>query len=237
MEASGIHGDAVREADMAVRRAHGSTAVTNLPRIAANSGPVTPWLTSLYGFMGTSMQRRIEIFHDINDAYKLGMEGQIREAGKMVPSILSSVGVYVLYTGLVEEMVSGQFTDDRRGLGSKALTFLFGSVAQSIIGLRDLVYDLESGRESAGLVSTPINDLIHLKRDLTKNQPLARNHAGQLLQDGCTAIGDLGGLCPKHLGTLGHYGLDVFNGFQHPRTTGDVYRGAVSGKQQLHVVK
>lgn len=237
MEASGIHGDAVREADMAVRRAHGSTAVTNLPRIAANSGPVTPWLTSLYGFMGTSMQRRIEIFHDVNDAYKLGMQGQIREAAKMVPSILSSVGVYVLYTGAVEELISGQFTDDRRGLGSKALTFLFGSVAQSIIGLRDLVYDLESGRESAGLVSTPINDLIHLKRDIQKNQPLARNHAGQLLQDGCTAIGDLGGLCPKHLGTIGHYGLDVFNGFQHPRTLGDTYRGVVSGKQQLHVVK
>lgn len=233
----GVHGDAVREADMAVRRAHGSTAITNLPRIAAGSGPVTPWLTSLYGFMGTSMQRRIEIFHDINDAYKLGMRGDITAAAKMVPSILSSTAVYVAWTGIVEEMVTGQFTDDRRGLGSKALTFLFGTVAQSIIGLRDLVYDLESGRESAGLVSTPINDLIHFKRDLSKRQPLAKHHAGQLLQDGCTALGDLGGLCPKHLGTIAHYGLDVFNGFQHPRSATDVYRGAVSGRQQLHVVK
>lgn len=238
MEANGgVHGDAVREADMAVRRAHGSTAITNLPSIARGSGPVTPWLTSLYGFMGTSMQRRIEIFHDVNDAYKLGMQGQIREAAKFVPSILSSTAVYVAWTGLVEELVSGQFTDDRRGLGSKALTFLFGTVAQSMVGLRDLVYDLEAGRESAGLISTPINDLIHLKRDISKNAPLAKQHAGQLLQDGCTALGDLGGVCPKHLGTLGHYGLDVFNGFQHPRTPSDVYRGAISGKQQLHVVK
>lgn len=236
-ENGGVHGDAVREADMAVRRAHGSTAVTNLPSIARGSGPVTPWLTSLYGFMGTSMQRRIEIFHDVNDAYKLGMQGQIREAAKMVPTILSSTGVYVVWTGLVEELITGQFTDDRRGLGSKALTFLFGTVAQSVIGLRDLVYDLESGRESAGLISTPINDLVHLTRDLGKSQPLARNHAGQLLQDGCTALGDLGGVCPKHLGTMGHYGLDLFSGFQHPRNGHDVYRGLVSGKQQLHVVK
>lgn len=231
----GIHGDAVREADFAVRRAHGSTAVTNLPRIAANSGPITPWLTSLYGFMGTSMQRRIEIFHDINDAYKLGMGGDIRAAAKMVPTILSSTAVYVLYTGAIEELITGQFTDDRRGLGSKALTFLFGTVAQSIIGLRDLVYDLESGRESAGLVSTPLNDLVHLKRDLSKHQPLSKGHAGQLLQDGCTSIGDLFGVCPKHLGTIAHYGLDTFDGFQHPRTGSDIYRGVVTGKQRLKV--
>jgi hypothetical protein len=239
MESHGIYGDAVREADMAVRRAHGSTAVTNLPRIAANSGPITPWITSLYGFMGTSMQRRIEIFHDMNDAYKLGMDGEIKEAAKMLPKILSSVGVYVIYTGLVEEMVTGQFTDDRRGLGAKALTFLFGTVAQSVIGLRDLVHDIEHGENTTGLLGVIPHDAGAVIHDFFGKgaHPLRRDQAGRVVQDACTAIGDLGGLCPKHLGTVAHYGLDVFNGVQHPRTSGDVYRGAVSGKQKLHVVR
>ena len=245
----GNPGDAIRDADFAVRRAHGSTAVTNLPRIAASQGPIGPWLTSLYGFMGTSMQRRIEIFHDVNDAYKLGMHGDIKAAMAKVPTILSSVAVYVVWTGVVEEAITGQFTDDRRGLGTKALTFLFGTVAQSIIGLRDIVHDVEYAQDSAGLISTPIHDVIragrdigikdplHPIRDLERRQPLSKEHAGRLVQDGCAAIGDLFGYCPKHIGTAARYGLDVFDEYQHPRSAIDVYRGAVSGQQKLRVVK
>lgn len=238
MEANGgVHGDAVRVADASVRLAHGSTAVTNLPRIAANQGPITPWLTSLYGFMGTSMQRRIEIFHDINDAYKLGREGQIKDAAKMIPSILSATAVNVLWVGLVEEMVSGQFTQDKRGPGLKALEFMFGTVAQTVIGLRDLAYDLQHGQESVGLISTPIHDTLNFLRDADKHNPVGAHHAGRFVEDGCASIGDLFGLCPHPLGRAAHYGLDVFNGFQHPRDVTDIYRGAVSGKQKLQVEK
>lgn len=233
----GVHGDAVRVADAAVRLAHGSTAVTNLPRIAANQGPITPWLTSLYGFMGTSMQRRIEIFHDINDAYKLGRQGQIRDAAKGIPKILSATAVHVLWVGLVEEAVAGQFTQDKRGPGLKALEFAFGTVAQTVIGLRDLAYDLQHGQESVGLISTPIHDLRNFLRDADKRDPLGKAHAGKLVEDGCATLGDLAGLCPHPLGRAAHYGLDVFDGFQHPRDLGDVYHGVVSGRQQPRVVR
>lgn len=233
----GVHGDAVRVADAAVRRAHGSTAITNLPRIATGDNPVTPWLTSLYGFMGTSMQRRIEIFHDLNDAYKLGMGGDIRAAGGKLPGILSSLGVYVLWTGIVEEGVAGQFTDDRRGLGTKALTFLFGTVAQSVIGLRDLVHDVATGEESVGLGSTPLHHVNNLIRDATKHRPFDRDHAGKLIQDGLTEIGDLFGVAPQHVGTIARYAHDAFTGFQTPRTPGDVYRGLVSGSQKQRIEK
>lgn len=234
----GVHGDAVRVADLAVRRAHGSTAASNLPMIAAGTGPLSQWVTSLYGFMGTNMQRRIEIIHDVNDWYKLGRQGDIGRAAKMTPAILSSLAVYVVWTGLVEELVSSQFTQDKRGLGAKAATFLFGTVAQTIIGLRDIAYDLKSGNEGVGLFGTPIHHLQHLKRDaLEKKDPLGREHAGQLVEDFCSTLGDWKGLCPTPLGRLAHYGLDVFDGFQHPRNLTDVYRGAVSGKQKLRMEK
>ena len=112
-------------------------------------------MTSLYGFMGTSMQRRIEIFHDINDMYKLGMKGEINQAAGKIPQILASTAVYVVWTGIVEEAITGQFTDDHRGLGQKALTFAFSTAAQSIIGLRDLVHDIETGQDSGGLILRP----------------------------------------------------------------------------------
>lgn len=233
----GIHGDAVRVADSAVRRAHGSTAVTNLPRIATGNNPMTPWMTSLYGFMGTSMQRRLEMVHDVNDMFSLGMRGDINGAAAKVPQILASFAVYVVWTGVVEEAVTSQFTDDRRGLGQRALTFAFGTAAQTIIGLRDLVHDLETGSDSGGLISTPIHDIINFKRDISKSDPSSKEHAGKLVQDTITAIGDLTGVGPKHIGTVARYGIDAFSGFAKPKDAGDVYHGLMSGSQKLRVVK
>ncbi|MDR3572257.1 MAG: hypothetical protein P4L50_00210 [Anaerolineaceae bacterium] len=230
----GIHGDAVDAANLSVRRAHGSTAITNLPRIVTGQNPLTPWMTSLYGFMGTSMQRRIEIFHDINDAYKLGMKGDITGAASHIPKILASTAVYVVMTGAIEEWITGQFTDDRRGIGEKAMMFAFSTAAQSIIAIRDLVHDIETGEDSGGLISTPVHDVINFKRDF---KHLDKAHAGKMVQDGCTALGDLAGLCPKHVGTALRYGIDVFDGYQHPRGGMDIYRGEVSGQQKLRVVK
>lgn len=236
LEANGGNiGSAVQVADASVRRAHGSTAISNLPMIATGNNPVTPWMTSLYGFMGTSMQRRIEIFHDLNDVYKLGMKGEIKEASKLLPGILSSLAVYVLWTGVVEEGVTGQFTEDHRGLGQKALTFLFGTAAQTIIGVRDLVYDIEHGTESTGLLSTPIHDVTSFLRDLGKDHPLARWHIGKLVQDGITTLGDMTGVGPKHIGTAARYGIDAFEGFQKPRGAGDIYRGVISGREERFI--
>lgn len=234
-------GAAIRAADFSVRRAHGSTAVTSRPMIATGSNPVTPWLTSLYGFMGTSLNRRIEIMHDMNDFYKLGRKGEITEAAKMLPPILSGLAVYVVWTGLVEEHVTGQFTDDHRGVLAKSASFLFGSVANAIIGLRDVAWNLDRGGDSAGMISTPINDVVKLFRDLHMEKaveghynPLAKQNAGRLIQDTCTVIGDLKGYCPKHVGTMLRYGHDAFEGVQRPRSGDDWYRGMITGSQKLY---
>ena len=237
MAANGIHGPAVDVANASVRRAHGSTAITNLPRIATGDNPLTPWMTSLYGFMGTSMQRRIEMVQDLNDIYKLGIQGDINGAWKKVPQVLSSAAVYVIWTGVVENAVENQFQQDRRPLWEKLATFGFGTAAQTLIGFRDLVSDVTHGSEGIGLTSSPIHDTTSLFRDLKKHDPLGREHAGKLAQDAITEIGDLYGLGPKHVGTMVRYGIDAFSGFQKPHSAGDVYRGLVSGSQRERVVR
>ena len=239
-----LHGDfglAIQAADLSVRRAHGSTAVTSRPMIATGNNPVTPWFTSLYGFMGTSLNRRIELLHDVNDAYRLGMGGDIKAAAKMLPQIASSFAVYVVWTGVVEELVTGQFTEDHRGPIEKSASFLFTSLANAIIGLRDFNNSIERGGGSVGLLSTPPADVARVLRDVKidktmegKYNPLAKQNAGKLVQDTCTLIGDFSGYCPKHVGAVIRYGMDAYDGMQKPKDATDVYHGLMTGTQKLY---
>lgn len=238
LDETGDHGMAVNQANFAVRRAHGSTAITSLPRIATGSGVLEPWMTTLYGFMGANMQRRLEIAHDISDTYNLGRSGEIKAAIKKVPKILDSFMANVVWVGLVEEAVSGQFTDDKRGLIEHALPFIFGTLAQTVIGARDLVWALTHGREpQVGLLSGFLQELGAVIRDMKKPHPLSKQNVGKFVEDAVAAIGDVTGMAPKPVGRALHYGIDVATGMQKPRTFGDVYRGIVSGRQTKRVEK
>ena len=229
-------GEATYLANRAVRRAHGSTNVVNQPQIVSTNGVLAPWLTSIYGFFGTNMQRRIEIAHDIADAYKLGRQGEIAAAAKMTPQIASSLFTYVIWPGLVEEWVTGQFTDDKRGWGTHALSFTLGTAASTFIGLRDMVYGLTHGRDpQVGLLGSPLDDIKRLVGDATKHRPLDKANAGKFVQDTLTVTGDATGMSPKHIGTAIRYGMDVYNGIQKPKTAGDVYRGVISGQQTKRI--
>ena len=169
----GDHGPAVAEANRAVRRAHGSTAITNQPRFVRRAGPLGSWMTSLYGYFGTVMQRRIELFHDINDTYKLGMDGEIKAAAKNMPGIATSLFAYYIWPAVVEEMVTSEFTDDRRGLGTKIVMGALGGVASTFLYLRELTYGLIHGREpGAGLAQGPLQDVSKLMQDIEKAAPI-----------------------------------------------------------------
>lgn len=87
-EKGATHGDAIDLADAAVRDAHGSTAVTNQPALVRGGGALHNWLTSVYGFFGTVMQRRIELCQDIHDTWDLAKQGDITSAAKNVPEAL-----------------------------------------------------------------------------------------------------------------------------------------------------
>ena len=241
MALHGDHGLAIQAADLSVRRAHGSTAVTSRPMIATGNNPVTPWFTSLYGFMGTSLNRRIELLHDVNDFWRLGMKSEINTAAKMLPQIASSLAVYIVWTGVVEELVTGQFTEDHRGPIEKSASFVFTSLANAIIGLRDFVNSIERGGGSVGLLSTPPADVARVLRDVKidktmegKYNPLAKQNAGKLIQDTCTLIGDFSGYCPKHVGAIIRYGIDAYDGMQKPKDATDIYRGLMTGTQKLY---
>lgn len=243
-ENGGDHNASVDVADFAVRRAHGSTAITNIPGIATSKGPLGPWLTTVYGFMGTMLQRRIELAHDINDAYKLGRSGEIAEAAKMVPAITAKAMAYVVWPAVVENWVSGRFTDDRRGTFEKVATFIGGMFANTLIGFRDLQSDLEYGTETVGQFGSPIHDIAYLTRDIKhmvehgiKGDPvLTRHEAGTTVQHAISLLGDLTGLGSTPLGKMAKFGIDLYDHEQSPpQTAGKLAQGLITGKQQNRI--
>lgn len=231
---------ATYEANRAVRRAHGSTSIVNQPTIVSHTNPLSPWLTSIYGFFGTNMQRRFEIAHDLNDAYKLAKGGEIKQAAAMAPSTFANIMTYVVWPGLVEEAVTSQFFDDKKkgGLIGHALAFSLGTAASTFIGIRDLAYGLTHGTDpQTGLLSSPLHDVSQLLRDVKKDRPLNKQKAGKLVEDAITVFGDATGMGPKHVGTAAHYGIDVLTREQRPKGLGDVYRGVITGHQQKREVR
>lgn len=244
-ETGGDLGLATDVANRAVRRAHGSTSVTNQPTIVMGKGILDPWLHTIYGFWGTKLQRTIELAHDVNDAYRLGRGGELKEAASMLPNLLARTAVFVFWPAVVEQIVQSQFEDDhnaKKTFLNNALTMALGtpamSIAQSIIGVRDLAYGIEHSREpQVGLISSPLHDVTQLVRDVRKNRPFDRQNAGKLIQDAITVSGDLTGLAPKHVGTALHYFHDVVREVQKPKSAEDVYRGVITGEQQKRKVQ
>jgi len=239
IEQGDTHGQAIELAERAVRRAHGSTAITNQPALVRGGGPLHGWLTSIYGFFGTVMQRRIELAHVLNDTYKLGRNEGVRRAAGNIPDILGRVIAHVLVPIAVEELVTGITTDDRRGWGSHILTGTLHGLGASILYLRDLMHAWTTGQDpGVGLLSSPLHDTAQLIRDLRRGErAVSPQYAGKTVGDAITTFGQVTGKAPKELGNLAHFGIDLMNEQAHPRTFEDWFQGLTRGTTKKHVVK
>lgn len=217
------HGLAIDMAEASVRKAHGSTAITNQPALVSGGGPMHGWLTSIYGFFGTVMQRRIELAHAINDAYQLGKGGEIAGVAKAMPDITARTFAYVIWPTLVEEWVTGLTTEDKRGWGTHAFTAAAGGLASSVLYLRDITHSLLHGYDpGVGLLSSPLHDIKNLVNDVKKGKKMfSKENAGKLVGDFTTVFGEFTGLAPKEVGSLLRAGVDLQSGQAKPKTMKD----------------
>lgn len=225
------HGESIDLADRAVRRAHGSTAQTNQPALVRGGGPLHGWLTSVYGFFGTAMNRRIEIAHKLNDTYQLGKEGEIKQAAAKVPGLAADIFTYVIWPTIVEEWVTGLSTEDKRGWGSHLISGATMGLASSVLYLRDLVHGLASGHDpGVGLLSSVVHDFANVARDATRGrEAFNRQHAGKTVGDVLTVFGEGTGMAPKVIGNATRFGIDLVNKQQHPRNASEWARGFTRG--------
>lgn len=238
MEEGSDHGEAIDIAEQKVRFAHGTTAKVNQPGLVRGGGPLNSWLTSIYGFMGTIMQRKIETINKMNDMYHLGRDGEIKEAAKLIPSILTDIMTYSIYPVIIEEAVASQFTDDRRGLLTHATMVASTSIVNSILYLRDLAGLFSNEHDpSVGLASSPLHDIKKAIADIERPDRFSKARAGKTVGDTLTAIGHGTGMAPKTLDNAIRFGIDLVNKQAHPKTGMDYWRGISHGTTERRIEK
>jgi len=233
-------GQAIFEAERAVRRAHGSTAITNLPGLVARGGPLHSWLTTLFGFFGTVLQRRIEIAHLMADTYRLGKQGEINSAARNIPKLLTDIMVYVVIPTWIEEKVTGLTTDDKRGWGQHLLFGGAMGMASSFLYVRDIVHSWVSGQEpGVGLISSPLHDITRLAKDVAKGKKVfTKEQAGKTVGDALTVFGEVSGMYPKTAASATRYGIDLLTGHARgPKTVGELGMGITRGQYKKREVK
>jgi hypothetical protein len=231
------HGQSIELADRAVRRAHGSTAATNQPALVQARGALHGWLTSVYGFFGTAMQRRIEIAHQLNDAYHLVGEGEIGKAARTVPGIAADVFTYVIWPTIVEEWVTGLSTDDRRGWGTHLIAGTFMGLSSSVLYLRDLMHAFVTGQDpGVGLISSPLHDMTNMLRDFKRGkEAMNKQHAGKTVGDTLTVLGHATGMAPRTIDNAIRYGIDLVNHQARAKAPSDVLLGVTRGSEKRRV--
>lgn len=233
------HGESISLGDRAVRRAHGSTAETNQPPLVQSGGPLHSWLTSVYGFFGTAMQRRIETAHKLNDAWQLGKQKDINAASKKLASAFGDFMTYMIWPTIVEEAVQGIGTDDHRTIGSRIISGATMGMASSVLYLRDLIHGAVSGHEPGlGLASSALHDIGEVFRDIGRGtDALSARHAGKTVGDFLTLAGEATGMSPKIVGNAARYGINVARGQERPKTPADVLLGITKGTQKRRIEK
>lgn len=233
-------GQGIELGERAVRFAHGSTAITNQTAMVRGGGPIHGWLTSIYGFFGTVMQRRIEFMHVLNDTYQLGKAGEIREAANKIPDLMGRAFAHFVWPIMVEEWVTSLTTDDRRGWGSHLFFGAMQGLASSVLYLRDIMYAFSTGHDpNVGLVSSPLHDAANLIHDISKGErALSGPQAARTVKDFITVFGEVTGTTPKIFGTAAQYGMRLQGGYERePTSLGQLYRGITRGVSKPRIVR
>lgn len=215
MKASGVHGDAVYAADRAVRRAHGSTAITNRTTIMREANP---WLTSVYNFFSDIMNRQMETIWKAGETVGLAKDKEYKAAMATVPALTASLFAYAVWPAIVEHLVSGAGGEKEESWGKEAGKAMLRTAASSWVGVRDFTNWLLYGFDPQfGLAGTAMKELGSVWNDLGKDHPLRKDHAGKLIQDAATFVGTATGLVPAQIGRTARYLHDVKAGQTHPK--------------------
>jgi conjugative element/phage-associated large polyvalent protein len=217
------HGDAVYAADRAVRRAHGSTAITSRPEIMR----IWPGIASLYNFMNRMAQYQYELGWKARDIYKGQAEAN---KGQWSKDVLLGAFVNVLLVGLVDVLVSD--VTDKDSYASIVGKSIATGVAAPWWIARDMMHAvLHKSDPMLGLGSTEAKVLTDALRDIDrKDWGMSKDRAGKTIKHVNNVLGLMFGLTNAEVGNLAEYIVDLNTGKTRPKTLGDWWRGLSKGE-------
>lgn len=231
-------GDAVNLADRAVRRAHGSSVLSNKPAIARTNA-LGAYFSSLYGFFSHMQQKHYELGWKAKDLLKdVVGKGSGDEAGatRHVPDLLKGFMSYIIIPALIEEMVTPYTNSEKESWGMKAAKTLGLGLSSSYIGVRDFVRAIVNVRDpQAGLVGTTLKAGSDLARDLSHGpQAFTRDKAGNIIKHGFALTGILTGLTNAQEGRFAEYLWRYNHNLERPKGPWELAVGMRYGKTDKH---
>lgn len=226
-------GDAVYFADRAVRRAHGSTAVTNRPWVMREGfgGELGKLLATFYSFFNHMANRQYELAWRARVAAGQSTDQEAIEAVKEGTNWWILLFAYVIAPAIVEELVTPMTNADKMSWGEWVAKSLALGLSASWVGVRDLVHSVLEGNDAnLGLGGTLIKAPMQVYRDLNyKGYDPA--HAGKTIKHFNTLIGVGTGLTNTEIGNMMEYIRDLNKGVAKPQNSGDWWRGLTKGEQ------
>jgi len=230
MERGADTGQAIFEADRAVRRAHGSSAITNLPAIMRGNA-LARTFTSLYGFFSHMLQKQYEIAWKARDSIREARGGDLTLMKKFAPDVIWGLVSYVIIPALVEEVVTPYTGHEKDSWGKWALKVFTMDMAASFIGPRDFVHSLINWSEpSAGMIGTLFKETQKLARDIAKGpRAFSRRDAGKTILHTFTMTGILTGLANAEMGKVLGFLQQWEAGYEHPKGPFDWIRAYRTG--------
>lgn len=223
-------GDAVNDANRAVRHAHGSSVLTNKPSIARNSSALGAYFTSLYGFFSHMQQKQYELAWKAKDTLK----GDTKTPFQWGPDLVKGLFSYIIAPAVIEELVTPISDDNHKHTwGRKAATTLGLGISSSLIGVRDVIHSIMAGRDpQMGLMNTTAKPFSDIVRDLKR--PMSKDTAAKTLKDTFALTGVLTGLTNAQEGRAAEYLYRYYNGMEKPKGPWDVAIGMRYGKTDKH---
>jgi hypothetical protein len=235
-ETGGDHEAAVQFAERAVRRAHGSTALTNRPEIARSDNPYVQTATSFYGFFSHMLQRSHEFAWAIRGAARGDKYYKDSKAYKVGLAAIAPITVmlwsYFIFPGMVEETVTpihGTKDDDTLTYLTKvgALT-----TAARFIGIREVAHAMIGGHipSHVGLVDSMVKDMFApLVQHKPKRGTPAYARAQRKLIEYNAMFSALTGMSNSSVPRMGVFGYNTFMGYDKPQTMREFWNGISTG--------
>src|SRR5215472_6671007 len=220
--------DGMFAANRAVRRAHGSSALSNRPRVMRGGG-LMQWYSSLYGFFSHMMQKQYELAWKSKEVGRAISEGEIKRAGKLGYQVGKGFFSYIIWPALVEELVTPYTGAEKDSWGVWGAKMLGLGLSSSWILGRDAIRSLVNVRDpQVGLLGTPMQAWTDLSRDMHK--PWNAQNAGRIINHVVSMTGFMTGLTYRSEGTLGEYLYRYNHGLERPKGPWDVLAGARYGR-------
>jgi len=219
MEEGRSHGDAVYAGERAVRRAHGSTSLTNRPAIMRDWNP---WFTSVYTFFNDIVNRQLEMLWRAGEMTRdVKTEGGWESAKTHAPAIAATLFASVIAPAIIEELVSPSGGPDAKheGLGTKIWKGGAYTLASGLPGVRDFVHGVLYGTDPTpgGMAVTGARMAENVYRDAFKKQPVSPAHAQRKIKDSSGLAAMLTGLVTQPMGNATAFGYGVEHGTEHPK--------------------